>query len=184
MPSEVVGVEGTAGVDGTDGAAGAAGAAGADGAGAAPAQDEGTQVVATPTAYNFVGDGVVVSNVGGVATVTIAGGTTPTPVDHTRYGALKATNDFVAVDFTGANGFNSDTSILAAPAYTTDQFLAFALRQDIVDPTDIREEGSAFNAFSLFTKQTAQLTIGVVVYNVWESNAALLPNSAENWVIT
>ena len=82
------------------------------------------------------------------------------------------------------NGFNSDTSILAAPAYTTDQFLAFALRQDIVDPTDIREEGSAFNAFSLFTKQAVQLTIGVVVYNVWESNAALLPNSAENWVIT
>ena len=71
------------------------------GAGAAPAQDEGTQVVATPTAYNFVGAGVVVSNVGGVATVTIAGGTTPTPVDHTRYGALKATNDFVATDFHG-----------------------------------------------------------------------------------
>ena len=178
------GPAGAAGAAGADGAMGTAGVDGADGAGAAPAQDEGTQVVATPTAYNFVGDGVVVTDVGGVATVTIAGGTTPTPVDHTRYGALKATVGFIATDFTGANGFNSDTSTLAAPAYTTEQFLAFALRQDIGDPTDIREEGSAFNAFSLFTKQAAQLTIGVDMYNVWESDAALLPNSAQNWVIT
>ena len=52
IPSEIVGIEG------------------ADGAGASPVQDEGTQVVATPTALNFVGDGVVVTDVGGIATVT------------------------------------------------------------------------------------------------------------------
>ena len=72
---------GAAGMDGATGPTGPAGADGADGAGAAPIQDEGTAVVATPTAINFVGNGVVVTNVGGVATVTIAGGAMP-PTTH------------------------------------------------------------------------------------------------------
>jgi hypothetical protein len=42
--------------------------------GAVPVQDEGTTVVASPTAINFVGAGVNVTNSGGVATVTIPGG--------------------------------------------------------------------------------------------------------------
>ena len=68
------GMDGTDGTDGMDGATGDTGPAGADGAGAAPVQDEGTQVVATPSAFNFVGDGVAVTDVSGVATVTVPGG--------------------------------------------------------------------------------------------------------------
>jgi hypothetical protein len=44
------------------------------GAGAVPVQEEGTTVVTTPTAINFVGAGVTATNAGGVATVTIPGG--------------------------------------------------------------------------------------------------------------
>ena len=71
LPSEIIAVPGATGADGADGNDGA------DGAGAAPVQDEGDEVVATPIGFNFVGDGVVVTDVGGVATVTIAGGGTP-----------------------------------------------------------------------------------------------------------
>jgi hypothetical protein len=42
--------------------------------GAVPVQEEGTTVVASPTAINFVGAGVTATNSGGVATVTIPGG--------------------------------------------------------------------------------------------------------------
>ena len=64
------------GLDGTDGCGVLApdGMDGADGAGAAPVQEEGTQVTATPTALNFVGDGVTATDVAGVATITIPGG--------------------------------------------------------------------------------------------------------------
>ena len=41
-----------------------------------PVQDEGGQVVAAPTALNFVGAGVTASDVSGVATITIPGGST------------------------------------------------------------------------------------------------------------
>lgn len=44
------------------------------GGGAVPVQEEGTTVVASPTAINFVGAGVTATNSGGVATVTIPGG--------------------------------------------------------------------------------------------------------------
>ena len=115
---------------------------------------------------------------------TVAAGMTPTPVSHNRYGALKATNNFVAGDFTGANGFTSDTDTLTVPAFIANRYLAFAIRNDIADPTDIREEGSAFNSIGLFTKQGTQVEISGEMYNVWISNAALLPNSAESWVIS
>ena len=105
------------GDDGATGPAGPAGADGADGAGAAPAQDEGITVVATPSAYNFVGDGVVVTNVGGVARVTIVGGG-GVPHTHTsQYLALKATDDPTAADFEGANGvaFATGNHTVVAP---------------------------------------------------------------------
>ena len=54
-----------------------AAANGAAGGGSVPVQDEGVQVVAAPTAYNFIGTGVTVSDVGGIATVSVPGaGTT------------------------------------------------------------------------------------------------------------
>lgn len=51
------------------------------GGAAVPVQDEGTTVVATPTAINFVGTGVTVTNSGGVATVTIPGGAAGGAID-------------------------------------------------------------------------------------------------------
>lgn len=66
---------------------------GGGGGGAVPVQDEGTTVVASPTAINFVGAGVTATASGSVATVTIPGAARafPTPSQNlsrhgTRYG--------------------------------------------------------------------------------------------------
>ena len=48
-------------------------------AGGIAVQDEGANVVASANRINFVGNGVVASNVGGVATITISGGGNGTP---------------------------------------------------------------------------------------------------------
>jgi hypothetical protein len=48
-------------------------------AGGITIQDEGANVVASANRINFVGNGVVASNVGGVATITISGGGNGTP---------------------------------------------------------------------------------------------------------
>jgi hypothetical protein len=57
------------------------------GGGAVPVEDDGSQIVAAPTALNFTGAGVVVSDVGGVANVAIAGDSEDTPliVDNQQY---------------------------------------------------------------------------------------------------
>ena len=43
------------------------------GGGSIPTQDDGVTIVAAPTAHNFVGAGVIVTDVAGVATITISG---------------------------------------------------------------------------------------------------------------
>lgn len=100
--------------------------AGSDsGSGSIPVQDEGTQIVASPTALNFVGAGVSVTNTSGVATVNIPGGsgmgfeihgfrinfdgTNPDPVNPIEPGTLPAgwtaevynTDDFNITHTTG-----------------------------------------------------------------------------------
>lgn len=52
------------------------GASWQSGGGAIPVEDDGTQIVAAPTALNFTGAGVTVSDVGGEATINITGGAT------------------------------------------------------------------------------------------------------------
>ena len=110
IPSQIVGVEGQPG----DAGVGAS----------PPAQDEGAEVVATPTAYNFVGNGVVLSDVGGVATVTIPGGGGVAPTHSEQYLAGKATNAFASADFTGVQGIayaaGEHTAVL--PAITGNVF--------------------------------------------------------------
>src|SRR6056297_2014090 len=44
------------------------------GGGSIPAQDDGVQIVAAPTALNFTGAGITVTDVGGVATIDVPGG--------------------------------------------------------------------------------------------------------------
>ena len=60
----------------TDGTGNLAWAAqtGGGGGGSIAVQDEGSNIVSAANAINFVGTGVLVSNVGGVATVTVSGG--------------------------------------------------------------------------------------------------------------
>jgi hypothetical protein len=102
---------------------GVSGGAGSD----VPVQDEGIQVVASPTALDFVGDGVTVSDTAGVATITIPG--------------AAGSNSFSTINApagTDPVAFGSDTLNLAG---TADQLtitgdsgtktLTFALPQDI-----------------------------------------------------
>ena len=166
LPSEIVGVEGPAGADGNDGA---------DGAGAAPAQDEGVTIVATPTAYNFVGPGVFLTNVGGVATVTIAGGGGPAPTHTDQYLAGKATNTFVAADFTGTQGVayaaNSHTATL--PTVTGNVFIGVARLASDPAPTFADVNSQGINSFTDFTQQAGTITINADTYDVYVSNYAL-----------
>ena len=179
-PAGAAGAAGAAGMDGADGAtgpAGADGADGADGAGAAPAQDEGTVVVATPSAYNFVGDGVVVTNVGGVATVTIVGGG-GVPSTHTsQYLALKATDDPTAADFEGANGvaFATGTHTAMAPNTPAGNVYLLLWRIDTdPEPVFLDVNNSGLNQFGAVTKQVATLDLtNGDTGEVWVSENAL-----------
>ena len=156
---------------------GAMGAAGADGAGAAPIQDEGTAVVATPTAINFVGDGVIVTDVAGVATVTIAGGG-GMPATHTsQYLALKSTSDPTVTDFEGANGIAFSDGVHTATAPTTPQGNVYALLWRIAtdpEPTFYDVNGSGFNQFGTLIKEATNITLtNGDVGEVWVSENAL-----------
>ena len=75
-PPGIAGPQGAQGPAGPQGEAGPAGADGADGADGniVSVQDEGSLVVAVPTALNFVGDGVTVTQSGSTATINIPGG--------------------------------------------------------------------------------------------------------------
>ena len=159
IPSQVLAV---AGADGAAGAAGADGADGADGAGAAPAQDEGTQIVATPTAYNFVGDGVVVTDVGGVATITIVGGGGAPPTHTSQYMALKATNVPLASDFEGTNGvaFAAGEHTAVAPNTPAGNVYLMLWRISTdTEPIFLDVNNSGFNQFGALIKQTATIDL-------------------------
>ena len=143
---------------------------------ATPAQDEGTEVVATPTAFNFVGDGVVVTEVSGVATVTIPGGGGNTPTHSEQYLAGKATSAFVAADFTGTEGVAYATGEHTAtmPTVTGNVFAAVARLATDPDPTFADVNGTGLNQFSDFTQQSGTVTLGGSAYNVWVSGLCSL----------
>ena len=160
-----------------DGATGPAGADGADGAGAAPIQDEGTAVVATPTAINFVGNGVVVTNVGGVATVTIAGGAMP-PTTHALYVGWSVDTTVDAAEVLA--GAESDTSSVTIPTDTGSLYL-FVWRSDTDggDPTEVHIAGggNARNTFGPASALTAGGVDGQLIVTVGTLNAGV--NSGE-----
>ena len=191
-PAGPAGMDGTDGMDGAAGAAGAdgaqgptgpAGAAGADGtdgtdgadgAGAAPAQDEGTVVVATPTAYNFVGDGVVVSNVGGVATVTIVGGGA-IAMSHTLYAGFSADTAVNAAEV--LTGASSDTDSVTLPTATGSQYLwVWRSDTDGGDPTEIHIAGGGNqrNIFGVAAALTVDSIDGQLIVTITTQNAGLL----------
>ena len=176
-----VGATGADGDDGATGDTGPPGADGADGAGAAPAQDEGTQVVATPTAWNFVGDGVVLTDVGGVATVTVPGGGGTVPTHTEQYLAGKATNAFVAADFTGTQGvaYTAGEHTATLPTVTGNVFGAVARLETDPEPVFADVNGSGLNQISDFTQQAGTVTINSAAYNVWVSNYAVFVTADE-----
>ena len=174
-PAGAAGDDGDDGTDGNDGAAGPAGADGSDGTGAAPVQDEGTVVVATPTGFNFVGSGVVVTAVGTVATVTITGGGGGTPTHSDQYLAGKATSTFVAGDFTGAQGVAYAASAHSAtmPAVTGNVYAGVARLTSDPAPTYADVNGTGLNQFSDFTQQAGTIALGGSSFNVWASDNAV-----------
>ena len=164
IPSEVVGVEGAAG------------------AGAAPpAQDEGVQIVAAPTALNFVGAGVVLTDVAGVATVTIAGGGGNTPTHTEQYLAGKATNAFVAADFTGAAGvaYGAGEHTATMPAVAGNVYGGVARLSTDPAPVFADVNGTGTNQISDFTQQAGTVEIGGADYDIWVSDYAVFASGDE-----
>ena len=181
-PAGADGMDGADGATGPAGPAGPAGAAGADGTGSVPIQDEGTEVVAAPTAHNFVGAGVVVTNVGGVATITIAGGSAVPSTHTSQYLALKATDDPTAADFEGANGMafadGSHTAIAPSTPAGNVYLLLWRISTD-PEPVFLDVNNSGFNQFGAVMKQVAtiDLTNGDTG-EVWISENALAYQAA------
>jgi hypothetical protein len=70
------------------------------GGGTVPVEDDGTEIVATPTAFNFTGTGVSVTDVGGVATINITGGGSPSIQEEVI--TINAADPHVDIDVSGA----------------------------------------------------------------------------------
>ena len=162
------------GADGAEGPTGPAGAAGADGAGAAPAQDEGTVVVSTPTAYNFVGTGVTVTNVSGVARVSIPGGSAPVQT-HNLYAGWSA--DATVTESEVLAAAMSDTDSVTLPTDTGQQYL-FVWRSDTDggDPSEVHIAGGGNlrNTFGSAAALTVSSVAGQRIVTVSTQNAGLL----------
>jgi hypothetical protein len=77
------------------------------GVSAVPVEDDGIQILASPTALNFTGAGVTVTDVGGEATINVPGGAGSVPVedDGTQIVATPT-----ALNFTGAGVTVTDVS--------------------------------------------------------------------------
>ena len=171
------GAPGDAGADGTpgaDGAPGADGMDGADGAGAAPVQDEGTVVTSTPTAVNFVGSGVVVTDVGGVATVTIAGGAAPVQV-HNLWAGWSADTTVTATEVLAGASSDSDTVTLPAASGSMYQWI-WRSDTDGGDPSEVHIAGGGNqrNLFGVATALTVDGVAGQLIVTITTANADLL----------
>ena len=172
--TEMMALDGT---DGNDGADGNDGNDGADGAGAAPVQDEGVEVVTTPIGFNFVGDGVVVTDDSGVATVTIAsGGGGGTPAQTHDLWAGWSTDDTVTETEVLAAA-SSDTNTVTLPTSTGNQYL-FIWRSDTdggdPDEVHIAGAGNTRNSFGAAAALTVSGNAGQVIVSVTTQNSGLL----------
>ena len=123
---------------------------------------------------------------GRTITVSLTGTTPPPASDHTRYAAVKATNNFTASDFTG--GSTSTSTVIAVPGFTTAMYVAFATPSAQADLTDMREQGSQFNSRDAFTPAvgatSVTLSISGTNHDTYISTTAFdaVP-AATNWVI-
>ena len=142
----------------------------------------------------FADGGTFAAHLGGITPTVDAHFATKSYVDglvnpvqaHTNYAALKATNTFVAADFTAVgSSASSTTSAITVPAFAADSYLAFAIPDSQPDLTDIRETGSAFSSFSSFERVAGTIMIGGEAHKVWRSTIEFLANSnAQSWTVT
>ena len=143
-------------------------------------QDEGTEIVADAAAINFTGDGVTVTNVGGIPTVTIAGGggtppPQPGPSDF-RYG-LSQTSDASTVDTTSFTDVTSPTDPQTVSTGNTsagDYFWIFSANShDITSITDtvlqqiVYQDPADPNNPNIFTKTDDAQTISGTVFDAY-----------------
>ena len=149
---------------------------GTDGAGASPpAEDEGVQVVATPTAYNFVGAGVVVTEDGGKAKVTISGGG--------GGGGGMVTDDIYFGTSADATPEGSELTIAAVngvgtiAAYVGDMrhLIARLATEPDISSVLYSDDQSNTNQIGAFTKfgSTVVPTGEALAFAVWVTNQAL-----------
>ena len=105
--------------------------------------------------------------------VVPSGGGQPT---HTsQYLAVKATQAFVAADFTGANGvpFPTGSHTVTAPVIAGNNYFALARLATDPDPTFLDLDMSGLNQIGGVTEQSATVTINGSAYDVWVSNRAI-----------
>lgn len=86
-----------------------------------PVQDEGGHVVQSPTAINFVGDGVEVTDVSGVATVTISG--VSIPRGHIVYLGVTDDNNAISVNLDASASSDHLNPTLNVPIFSGTKYI-------------------------------------------------------------
>jgi len=156
-------------------------AAGGSGGASTPVEKDGTQVVAAPTAINFTGPGVTVTNESGVATVNIPGGDSNEEIVVFRYSpgasgnfssgdnvksktpgveveVLDGDNCIVKFNFTGKTRPPSSIAVMGQH-YQTNQFIYKNVVTGLFATTKFSGGGTADNPTFMteFTDYTIQL---------------------------
>ena len=137
---------------------------------------DGLRALLTGATFTGAAAGVTPTADNHFATKAYVDGRTNMPTHTTdQYVAIKATNDFVAADFTGANGeaFDEGSSVATVPD-TISGNVYFALARLDADPdaTFLDIDSSGFNQIGGTTAQAATITINSSAYEVRVSNHA------------
>ena len=109
--------------------------------------------------------------------------TTPTPATHSRYVFTSADLDFTNAELNSGNMSNTDT--LTVPAFSSDQYLVFAIPTEEDDLTFI--SSGTLNQIDEFTKVTSPATLTAQngdVVKLWRSTSVVFDTlSNSEWVI-
>ena len=125
-------------------------------------QQNGVQVVAAATVINFVGNGVTVTEVGGVATVTITGTVNPPQASHSNFIALTADNLAATVDTASAIVSDDLNPTVTLPTFTGNRYIQILQSQAHTAFTSIVLSG--INQFGAFTVNENARTIDGQAY--------------------
>ena len=125
-------------------------------------QQNGVQVVAAAAVINFVGNGVTVTEVGGVATVTITGTVNPPQASHSNFIALTADNLAATVDTAAAIVSDDLNPTVTLPTFTGNRYIQILQSQAHTAFTSIVISG--INQFGAFTVTENARTIDGQAY--------------------